>query len=96
MMPHLADINAAKFTPEVVAELLADYTESARRVILSEAEIWRYGDVESARRTYDEMVTWARLLTREDRVSRKWGYWHANMLLECAAIGEVQKALGEV
>ena len=94
-MPHLADINAAKYTPEVVAALLDGYSDAAKSVILSEADIWRYGDVESAKHTYDETRDWARILTPDQRDFHRWGAWHANNLLKCAAIREVATELGD-
>jgi hypothetical protein len=67
------------------------YSEAAERAIRSEAEIWRYGNVESARRSYDRHVEWARKLTADQRELHKWGAWHANDLLMMAAIGQVQR-----
>lgn len=91
----LADVNEAKFTPEVVAAMLAGYCEQARGAIESEARIWRYGDVESARRSYDKSRAWARVLTPEQRKYHAWGEWYANGGLTLAAIQEVMRDLGE-
>jgi hypothetical protein len=70
----------------------AAYSAAAQRAIAFEAETWRYGDVESARRSYDQLVTWARALSASDREYHAWGAWHANDLLKLAAINEVRQA----
>lgn len=93
-MPNLADRNAARFTPEVVASLLAGYGEAARGAILSEAEIWRHGDVESARVSYDRVAEWARKLTRGQRKYHVWGAWYANQGLTYSALREVMREAG--
>ncbi len=93
-MPNLADRNAARFTPEVVASLLAGYSGPARGAILSEAEIWRHGDVESARVSYDRSVGWARMLTREQRKYHAWGAWYANQGLAYSALRAVMREAG--
>ena len=80
--------------PATTADLTG-YTDGARRAIESEAEIWRYGDVESARRSYDKTREWARILTPQQRWSHGWGAWYANQLLTHAAIAEVKAERGD-
>lgn len=94
-MANLADINAAKFTPGVVAELLAPYSREAASAIRGEAYTWRYGDVGSARASYDQAREWARILTADQRRYHAWGAWHANQLLTLAAVQEVMREHGE-
>ena len=74
---------------------LTGYTEAAQRAIKSEAEVWLYGDVEGARRMYDRSVEWVRKLDADARRYHSAGSWHANDLLKYAAIGQVQRELGE-
>jgi hypothetical protein len=91
----LADVNEAKFTPEVVAKMLAGYSDAAQAAVKSEAEVWRYGNVESARQSYDKARDWARRITPEQRRDHAWGAWHSNSLLLLAAISEVMREHGE-
>ena len=74
---------------------LAGYTDAARRAIESEAYVWLHGDHEGARRMYDRQRDWARKLDADARRYHSAGSWHANDLLRLAAIGEVQRELGE-
>jgi hypothetical protein len=95
-MPNLADLNAAKFTPDVLAALLAGYTDAARSAIRSEAETWLHGDYAAARRMYDQTRNWAATaLDARLRHSNYWGYWHANNLLGCAAVREAARLAGD-
>jgi hypothetical protein len=79
----------------VVAALLAGYGPLARHAIETEARIWRYGNVESAARSYDKSRAWARELTPDLRRFHAWGAWHANQGLTLAAIREVMRERGE-
>ena len=74
---------------------LTSYTDGARRAIEFEAETWLYGNVESARRSYDKTREWARILTPQQRYSHSWGAWYANQGLTRAAISEVQGERGD-
>lgn len=74
---------------------LTGYTPAARWAIESEASTWLHGDVEGARQMYDRQREWARGLTPSQREYQAWGMWHANRLLELAAIREIdQEAAG--
>ena len=80
--------------PATTADLTG-YTDAAQRAIEFEASTWLYGDVEGARRMYDRQRDWARTLTPRQRESQRWGMWHANRLLELAAINEIRREYGE-
>ena len=61
-------------------------SEAAPRALRLEAATRRYGDTESARRSYDQLVTWARGIPAGDRERHRHGAWFANDLLKVAAV----------
>ncbi|MGW9029685.1 hypothetical protein ACWGQ5_37330 [Streptomyces sp. NPDC055722] len=74
---------------------LKQYPKHIRAVIRSEAEVWRYGDVASALSSFESTVQWARGLNQEQRKYHAAGYWYTNQNMHRAAVGVVQKELGD-
>lgn len=74
---------------------LAAYPASIQETIRSEADIWRYGDVASALRSFEETVEWARRLNQEQRNYHKAGYWSTNDNMSYAALALVREELGD-
>ncbi len=82
-------------TTQTVDERLAAYPAAIQQAIRSEAHAWFYDRIEPAIRMFDSQVAWARILTPEQRRNHSAGAWYANQLLKRAAIGEVQRELGD-
>ncbi|MFE4606674.1 hypothetical protein ACFRKE_38075 [Kitasatospora indigofera] len=82
-------------TGKPVDKRLAHYPEHIQAAIRSEAHTWFRNHVEPAADMYDSQAAWARLLTPEQRRSHSAGAWYANQPLKRAAIGEVQRELGD-
>lgn len=74
---------------------LSAYPDHIQHSIRSEAETWRYGNVASARDSYEETREWAGRLTPEQRKYHASGYWYSNQLLHLAAVSAVQRELGD-
>ncbi|MCZ1012045.1 hypothetical protein [Streptomyces lydicus] len=70
---------------------LDQYPTHVQEVIRSEAEIWRYGDIASALRSFEEDIEWARRLNQEQRSYHKSGYWYSNQNMAYAAVSLVQQ-----
>ncbi|WP_331731764.1 hypothetical protein [Kitasatospora sp. NBC_01300] len=82
-------------TPQAENEQLAAYPTAIQESIRSEAETWFYGRIEPAIEMYESHRKWALILTPEQRRFHKSGAWFANQNLKCAAIGVVQRELGD-
>ncbi|MFI5864560.1 hypothetical protein [Streptomyces sp. NPDC051546] len=70
---------------------LSAYPASTQDTIRSEAEVWRYGDVASALRSFEQTVEWARGLNQEQRKYHHAGYWYTNDNMSYAAVALVQR-----
>ena len=82
-------------TTQTVDERLATYPAAIQQAIRSEAHAWFYDRIEPAIRQYESHRQWALILTPEQRSFHKSGAWFANQNLKCAAIGVVQRELGD-
>jgi hypothetical protein len=74
--------------------LLTGYTTQALSAMRSEAEIWRYGDGHSARRSWDENKAWAARIGADRREFQAWVH-HDQDHLNYAAVCEAAREAGD-
>ncbi|MEU6972872.1 hypothetical protein AB0A71_35190 [Kitasatospora aureofaciens] len=82
-------------TPQAENERLAAYPAAIQQAIRSEAHAWFYDRIGPAIDMYESHRQWALILTPEQRRFHKSGAWFANQNLKSAAIGVVQREMGD-